>query len=190
MVGNTLEQEIIGLYNADMTAAYSINEIATRLKKKYPYINKKVSRLIEKKVLNKTVIGRSYLCSINLDCDEAILLLSYNDMESKREFLGKNKKLASFLDHLDTNKKRFLIKACVFINDVLIVVTDGSALALAAQALKPKSQKTMFLDEDMFLSYLVDHANKDHVVLYSFERYYEYIKEIEGKLRLKHAKIV
>ena len=84
MIGNKLELDIIRIFNRDITALLSINQIAHKLKKAYPHINAKVNDLINEGILNKRQIGRSYLCSVNLDNDKCVELARAND--NKRGF--------------------------------------------------------------------------------------------------------
>jgi hypothetical protein len=76
-----LEQEIIGLFARDITAAYSIHQISKTLGKAYPHINRKVNVLIESGVLGRVVIGRAHLCSINLHSARARNLLAAVEIE-------------------------------------------------------------------------------------------------------------
>ncbi len=90
MTGNILEQEIIEIYSTNISSSYSINQIATKLGKKYPYINKKVTLLLKNQIFKKIVVGRSHLCSLNLDNDETIYLLILNEIQKKKSFAKNN----------------------------------------------------------------------------------------------------
>lgn len=186
MVGNSLEQEIIGLYNAELTASYSINEIAKRLNKTYPYIYKKVSMLISQGILKKVVIGRSYLCSINFSNDTAILLLSLNEVSKKKRLLRNNPRISALLQHLETKKKQYKLQSVVKVKDRLLIISSLKSLGARL------SPRPIMLNENSFQEYLVQHkeATSDHVVLYSCEKYFECVKEVEGKLRLKNSRIL
>ena len=87
MIENRLELDIISLYDNNLKSLFSINQISKKLDKKYPYINKKVKQLIKSDILQKINFGRSHLCSINLDSDRAIILLSLNEIRKKERFL-------------------------------------------------------------------------------------------------------
>ena len=100
MIGNELEQEIISLYAKGISSLYSINQIAQKLKKKYPYINKKVSALIDEDIFTKTIAGRSYLCSLNLHNDETLYLLILGEIKSKKNAFKKNPQLLKFADYI------------------------------------------------------------------------------------------
>ena len=97
MIGNRLEKEILGIFDRDIYSLLSINQISKKLHKAYPYINAKVNELIKEGVLNKSQIGRSYLCSLNLNSEKTIALLSLMGTEKKEKILGriKNSKVGS-----------------------------------------------------------------------------------------------
>lgn len=58
--------------------SFSINEIARALKKAYPNIHAKVNSMIERGIFTKQTVGRSNLCTINLESEEARALLFLN----------------------------------------------------------------------------------------------------------------
>jgi DNA-binding Lrp family transcriptional regulator len=175
-VNERLEQEIIGLYNADIGGAYSINEIARRLNRAYPYIHKKVSELLAQGILTEVTIGKSHLCSVNLANDDAILLLSLNESSKKKEAFKKDLHLKTLIHNLEeTNDK---IATIIKTRAGIIIVAESdftlkipTAKVFSVQAFK----ESYLLDED---------ARKTHIVLYSFERYFQIMKDIQGKLRM------
>ncbi len=74
----TAEQEILSAYGENPNAIYSINEIARRIGKAYPNVHKTVRTLVDKGILKRHEVGRSHLCSVNLDDNRAVLLLALN----------------------------------------------------------------------------------------------------------------
>ena len=175
---NSLEQDIVALYNRDLTASLSINEIARSLKKTYPYIYKKVNSLIQKEILKRTVIGRSHVCTINLQSELAILLLSINEVQKKQD-LKKTSKEFRFIADILENEADNIITA-VRIRQKIILVTS-----------KPKHiniPQAVFMDKRTFLAYLVEEDMADHAILYSCEQFFNCIKELEPKLRTKRLR--
>ncbi|TAL51759.1 MAG: hypothetical protein EPN86_06035, partial [Nanoarchaeota archaeon] len=76
MIGNQLELSIIGLYSDDLTSGFTILQISKLLKKAYPYINRKVNEFISEGILKKTVVGKSYLCHLNIENNQTTILLT------------------------------------------------------------------------------------------------------------------
>ena len=74
----TAEQEILSAYGENPNGIYSINEISRRIGKAYPNVHKTVQTLVHKGILKRHPMGRSHLCSVNLEDNRAILLLALN----------------------------------------------------------------------------------------------------------------
>lgn len=196
MIGNELEQEIISLYSKDISSLYSINQIAHRLGKKYPYINKKVTVLIKNNIFKKTIIGRSYLCSLNLDNDETIYLLILNEIRKKKAELELDPGLQKALEYINKAKKiinlQLVIKSKERILFVLPTAEDKEQFEKAIVKAVMQNYKTEIQTREEFLKELL--KNKDlqenHVILHGYEKYYEHIKEIEDELKLKYSKLI
>ena len=90
MIGNKLEQAIIGILQDNLSCSLSINELAKRLKKAYPYINKKANYFFDEGILKKIPVGKSFLCFLNLNREKARILLSIRAINMREEFLKKN----------------------------------------------------------------------------------------------------
>ncbi len=184
MVGSKLDQEIISIYNRDITALKSINQISHILNKSYPNINYKVNSLISKGILNKKEIGRSYLCSINLDSDKAVLLLSLNEVskrDRKIKKLGKN-----FIEDIKTIRSEFDIYTIILKKNKLFFVLDHIHDQEAIKNLFPKLNRfeLIFLTKKEFKQYLIQ--NKDFLqratVLCCYESYYELLSEVYNRM--------
>ena len=196
MIGNELEQEIISLYSKDISSLYSINQIAHRLGKKYPYINKKVTILIKNKIFKKTIIGRSYICSLNLNNDETIYLLILNEIKKKKAEIELDPHLTKILDYINKAKKiinlPLVLKSKNKILFVLNKAEDKEQFEKAIVKAVMQNYKTEIQTREEFLKELL--KNKDlqenHVILHGYEKYYEHIKEIEDELKLKYSKLI
>lgn len=171
-----LVQEIIGLYNDDIGGTFSISEIARRLKRAYPYIHRKVTGLLSQGILTEVVIGKSRLCSINLANDDAILLLSLNESRRKRELLKKEPKLKTLLHSLEGTAP----------NVAAIIRAKGELIIIADQLFEHRIPGARVMASAAFKEFYLqdDEARRTHVVLYSFEKYFAIIKDIQGKLRM------
>ncbi len=196
MVGNELEQEIISLYSKDISSLYSINQIAHKLGKKYPYINKKVTRLIKNNIFRKTIIGRSYLCSLNLRNEETIYLLILNEIHKKSSELKQNPKLQEVIDYVDKAKKLINLQLVLKSKDRILFVLDKPEEkeqfenAIVRQAIK--DYKTEIHTKESFLKEMLKtkELHEKHTILHGYEKYYEYIKEIEDELKLRYSKLI
>ncbi|MBN1793026.1 hypothetical protein JW826_05070 [Candidatus Woesearchaeota archaeon] len=195
MVGNALEQEIIELYSDNPSSVYSINQIASKLGKKYPYINKKVTILIKNKIFKKIVVGRSHLCSLNLKNDETIYLLILNEIRKKKKEMERSQRLEQ--------ASKYLAKAARAANIPLILKQKNSILfVLDTKEAKNEFEKSMvkqalhgheasLMTKEEFLQALKEDKtlHEDHTILHGFEKYYEYIREIEDELKIRYSKL-
>jgi hypothetical protein len=196
VVGNELEQEIISLYSKDISSLYSINQIASKLGKKYPYINKKVTRLIKNNIFRKTIIGRSYLCSLNLKNDETVYLLILNEIRKKASELKQNPKLQEVIDYVDKAKKLVNLQLVIKSKDRILFVLDKPEekeqfeSAIVKQAMK--DYKTEIHTKESFLKEMLKtkELHEKHTILQGYEKYYEYIREIEDELKLRYSKLI
>ena len=196
MIGNELEQEIISLYAKDISSLYSINQIAHRLGKKYPYINKKVTFLIKHNIFKKTIIGRSYLCSLNLDNDETIYLLILNEIKKKKAEIELDPHLTKILDYI--NKAKKIINLPLVLkskNKILFVLSKQEDKQQFEKAILREAMNSYQIEtysKQEFLKELVDNKElqEHHIILYGYEKYYEYIREVEDELKLRYSKLV
>jgi hypothetical protein len=196
VIGNELEQDIISLYSKDLSSLYSINQIASKLGKKYPYINKKVTRLIKSQIFKKTIIGRSYLCSLNLKNDETIYLLILNEIHKKTSELKQNPDLQGVMDYVDKARKLINLQLVLKSKDRIIFVLDKPEdkeqfeKAVVKQAMK--DYKTEIHDKESFLKELLKtkELHEKHTILHGYERYYDYVREIEDELKLRFSKLI
>ena len=196
MIGNELEQEIISLYSKDISSLYSINQIAHRLGKKYPYINKKVTILIRNKIFKKTIIGRSYLCSLNLKNDETVYLLILNEIRKKKAELELDPNLQEALEYINKASKianlHLVLKSKDIIHFVLNKEEDKEQFENAIVKQAMQNYKAEIHTKESFLKILLKNkeVQERHVILHGYEKYYEYIREIEDELKLKYSKLI
>ena len=196
MIGNDLEQEIIGLYIDDISSLYSINQIATSLGKKYPYINKKVTNLIQNKIFKKTIIGRSHLCSLNLSNDETVYLLILAEIRKKKKALEKNPSLNTLLEYIHKAKRVVSIHLAIMHQKKLMFVLEDEKEkeqlnnAFVKQAAQGY-QIEMYTKESFSQEILKNkELQEQHTILLGYEKYYEYVKNIEDELKLKYSKLI
>lgn len=196
MIGNKLEQEIISLYSKDVSSLYSINQIAHRLGKKYPYINKKVSFLIQHQIFKKTITGRSYLCSLNLDNDETIYLLILNEIKKKKAEIELDPNLQKVLEYISKAKKitslQLVLKSRNRILFVLAKTEDKEQFEKAIVKGVMNSYKIEICTRQEFLKELVENRelHGKHVILHGYENYYNSIREVEDELKLRYSKLI
>ena len=196
LIGNELEQEIISLYSKDISSLYSINQIAHKLGKKYPYINKKVTILIKNNIFRKTIIGHSYLCSLNLKNDETIYLLILNEIHRKSSELKQNPGLQEVMDYVDKARKLINLQLVLKSKGRMLFVLDKPEdkeqfeKAVIKQAMK--DYKTEIHTKESFLKELLKskELHDKHTILHGYEKYYEYVREIEDELKLRYSKLI
>jgi len=196
VIGNELEQEIISLYAKDTSSLYSINQIASKLGKTYPYINKKITRLIKNKIFKKTISGRAYLCSLNLDNDETIYLLILNEIKKKKQELTKKPELRKVMSYANKLKKLTGLQLVLKHKNKIIYVLENQQEKEQVQkaSLRQVAQghHATALTKKEFLGELLENKEiqENHVILYGYEKYYEYLKEIEDELKLRYSKLI
>ncbi|MFC1648668.1 hypothetical protein ACFL1B_04385 [Nanoarchaeota archaeon] len=190
MAGNNLEQEIIALYNKDITALHSINQIAATLGKAYPYINKKATSLIKSRILNKTVIGRSHLCSINLASDEATWMLILNEIKARQRAEESDPHLTELLSRIQEVSKVVTIYSVVKIGKRLVFVLENiDDKAILEKSVSINSYKLECCTKREFLEMLIQDEKllKERVILFSYEYFYQCMKEVEPQIRIKYS---
>ncbi len=180
MLENDLEQEIVDLYSANLVDLLSINEISKRLNKKYPYINKKVNQLIERRILNKIVVGRSYLCSLNLENEKTMLLLALCQINKKKEdfeFLRK---------YVIQNSLDLTVHSVVSYQDGIIFIVNGLRERRKIIEDHPHAQA---LHKSEFVDMLIDtpHLFHNHIVVYGYERFFELVASAKEELKIKYS---
>lgn len=171
MVGSILEEKIVGLF-ADGRSAYSILQISRLLGRSYPHVYNVVQVLLEDHVLLKLVVGNTHLCTVNLDSDKAVILLSLHHLR-KRESLRKHELslLTSLKEAKDLFSTAFLAKGRFY------VVTEDKKKA------KKRFQSLTCIDRrecsELFVG---QNLNKDALVLLGFEGYYDILRHVLDRL--------
>jgi hypothetical protein len=188
-IGNELELKIVSIFNRDITGMYSINQISKILKKAYPHINKKVNDLISENVLKKIVIGRSYLCSINLNNEKAIVLLTLNKINEKDGFIKKNKKIKSIVKDIKKIRLNYKVHTIFSYDTKLFFVLDykNDDESILSNHPEIKNQDPNFLSVENFYEKILEDKSliQDSIIMYSHEKYFELIQNIEDKLFLR-----
>jgi len=186
MKDNDLQEDIIALYDNNLKNVFSINQIARLLKKPYPYINKKVSKMIDNGILNKLQIGRSYLCSLNLSNEKTLLLLTLLELRKKeklsREERGKLDDLVQLL------KKEVILLSLVgtLINNKL---QEIFVIAQDFKSIKSPIKLTP-ITQDQLEQLLINKSHplySNHVILYGAERFFDCIKDMEDELQKTYS---
>lgn len=157
---------IIRLFCRDLTKEITIRQISKLIKKSYAYTNKKVWNLINKGVLNKKEIGRSIICSLNINNELTKALLVFNSSLEKQEY-----KLKQEIENLIKDlKEKEVYTAFLSKNRLFIVSNNKSRL---------KDLKAKILTKQEFASSLKD-IGLDNLIVYGFEKYWEFVGDIYG----------
>ncbi len=181
MIENKLEMDIIRLYDNNLVNLFSINQIASMLGKKYPYVNRKVTEMLEEGILNKTVVGKSYLCSLNFTNERTIIMLSL--MEASKKKPASWQKAAAFIE----KTRLSMTTHCV--------VSYGDRLLFVIEDLRDRRKVereipgAVVADKGEFLDMLG--AEKElfiaHAVLYGKERFFELLTLELDELKKRHS---
>lgn len=185
MIFGNVDLEIIEAFSKNLVAYYSINQIAKLLKKSYPYVNKRVSYLIKEGILKKSVVGASHLCSLNLTNDKCIVLLTLIEIDKRDRFLKRNAQLKGALGLLNQERSKRTIHCAFLHKGIIYFVLEDPQFSIAIQgfptAVAGKKEFLKLLTEGEVLS--------EHVILFGFEKYFEYVKEVEKELRFRNMPI-
>lgn len=176
---NKLALDIIGLYENNIVNLFSINQIASHLGKTYPYINKKVTKMLEEGILKKTVVGKSYLCSLNLENEQTLYMLGLLQSMKKKSF----PQLNSVNRFIEKNMFEVTIHSIVKHKKTLVFIIDDLK---DRRKIERTFETAKVIDREEFLDALADSSIfSDHTVLYGFERFMELMKvELDELKRL------
>ncbi len=211
IVSGDVEREIVGLYDGNVLAEYSINEIARKLGRKgYSFIYNKVMSMIKAGILKKRTVGPSTLCSLNLGEYGTVLLLCQLEAEKAKKMYSGNKALKGLLDKLVEESKESNTIHCVVVFgsyakgtakdksdvDLLVVVEDRkketvSRVANTLSMAHAVELNAIVLDKKIFQNMLTakdvnvgKEALRYHVVVYGGDRFFEYVREVENELKI------
>lgn len=93
-----LELKIVDLLARNPEEKYSINEIAKILSEHYSFVHKITNKLIKDKIILKEKIGKSHICSLNIQNEKTIALIILSEIERKEKFFNSNKELKLIFD--------------------------------------------------------------------------------------------
>lgn len=160
---------IIRLFCRDLTKEITIRQISKLIKKSYAYTNKEVWDLINKEVLNKKEIGKSIICSLNINNELTKALLAFNSFLEKQEYLQNKSRLKQEIERLIKDQKEVYT---IFLSNkkLFIVCYDKSLL---------KNLKAKILTKQEFDSSLKN-IGLDNLIVYGFEKYWEFVGDIYG----------
>ena len=182
-----VEQRIVEVFRTDIYQTLSIRSISIKLKKSYPHIYNACNSLIHEGVLRKVVIGRSHLCSLNLQSDKSIALLTLIEITAQ----GRRRLLIA----------RSLVKDISQEFDVVTSFHDGRNLVLVLDHIHDRDAilkmypeinryRPVFIDSGKFIDGIERDSSilRDSVVLHSFEGYYRIILRAASKKSITEAR--
>jgi hypothetical protein len=189
-----MELNIVKLYDSNIKAIYSINQISKKLNKAYPYVNKKVSSMIDEKILNKVVIGKSYLCSLNLKNEKTTVMLTLNEINKKKKLEQDLKSLIK--ECIIDMKKKINVSSVIYVGDpeekLIFVLNSAKDEPYAKKAAESLPLKKMFITNGLLKKMIIDENTgvfKNKILLYGYEKYFETLFEIEDKIQKIYSPI-
>jgi hypothetical protein len=189
MIGNKLEQDIISVFEENLTETFSINSISKKLKKSYPNINKKSHFLLKEGILGKIDIGKSYQCFLNLNNDKAKIFLAMIEINKKDALIVKNPHFRDIILELFQLAKKFGIETIVMHKKNLIFISQEhyDKEDVLEQTLLTQQFNIIFLNrKDFQEQFLVNNdLQKYHHVLLNTENYVNIISELNDVLLTK-----
>jgi len=181
MIENKLELEIISLYDSNLLNLLSIKQIAKKLNKKYPYINKKVTELLKEGILKKIVVGKSYLCSLNFENNETVLLLSLLEFQKKRRL-----DVAEIEEWIKQNMLRMTTHCVVYHKNKHVFVVENLR---DRRELQKVFKDCVVVDKREFLDLLCEEQElfTKHTVIYGVQRFFELLTTELDELKRIHS---
>ncbi len=176
------ECAIIRLYDDNPVNLFSINQIAQKLGKAYPYVNKKVAGMAAKGVLKKIIVGKSHLCGLNFQSDLALAFLQMIEYQKSG-------------DVQDTEQVRAFAKKNFLTLTVHCVVRKGEDLVFVIDSLRDRRKVerefagATVVDRQEFLDMLSQDPVLfcSHTVLYGAERFFELLAIELDELKKKYS---
>jgi len=107
-----LELKIVDLLAKDVEKRFTINEIAKTLEEFYSFVHRTVNKLSKDGVVIKTKVGKSYLCSLNLENEKTATLIQLSEIEKRESLYTANKELKlileDFIKTLESHHKKII----------------------------------------------------------------------------------
>ncbi|HIH31105.1 TPA: hypothetical protein HA235_00195 [Candidatus Woesearchaeota archaeon] len=189
MIGNKLEQDIIKVFEENLTETFSINSISKRLKKSYPNINKKSHFLLKEGILGKIDIGKSYQCFLNLNNDKARIFLAIIELNKRDNLLTKNSKFNGIILELFQLGKKFNIETVIMHKKNLIFICHESSKKqdILEHTFLTQEFNIVFLNRHQFQEQFLNNLDlqRYHYILLNTENYVNIISELNDRLITK-----
>jgi hypothetical protein len=170
-----IEHDIIRLFDSNLRGFYTINTIATKLHKAYPYIHRKVHALLTLGVLRSVQVGNSHCCTINLKNRRAVLLLTELELEKRAKLPATVQTLAKQLETDGT----LSIETALYGNGHVYVL--GSGNYRGTTTVTAEQLKELLLTTELF---------KEHVILYGYERFFAHLANLQADLDRQYNPLV
>lgn len=90
--------KIVDFLARNMDEKFTINKVAKAVGEHYSLVHRTINKLVNEKVVIRTKVGKSYLCSLNLENEKSLTLIQLSEIEKRNEFYEKNKKLKLILE--------------------------------------------------------------------------------------------
>jgi hypothetical protein len=186
MIGNKLEQSIIGVFQEDLCSTHSINRISKILKKSYPSINKKSNFFLKEGILRKINIGRSYQCFLNMNNDKTKVLMAVNEINKRELFIQKNTAFIGVMDEISQIAKKYRIDTVLLYKKTLIFVTSDTDKKneIMELSILTRNYNLLFFNRKTFQEHFLEDKDlqKYHLILYNTDICLNLITAVADKM--------
>ena len=190
MFTDDLGVQVIGLFCPNYMDVLSINEIASRLGKKYPYVHKRVKGMISDGLLKVTLMGRSHLCSLDLSHPMVAYLLGFHHLQHARKRFRHSSLLAMGSDIIERlPSTQALVAGGTRLKNTTIYAVgshgDGN--------FKHQGSQVLSITWDEMSRMLLDTSSSfyaDHIVILGFDHLFRMIRANERELKLAYNPLV
>jgi hypothetical protein len=193
MAESDFHQGLIELFDKNVKASYTINQISKLLKKPYAYTHAKIKKSADDNVIKIRTIGRSSLCSLNLREDKAVVLLILNEIKKKKQFASFEKANQALIENTDSIRFNFDIYTVVLdksADKLIFVLRNAQDSEKIKKSLVIKKYPAVFMSLEQFRqSILKSEILQNHIVLCSFEKYFEILQSVEKDLQYLYSPI-
>ncbi len=203
---DNLTLDILGLFACSPAQALTIHKISKLLKRTYPFVHKKVNRLVEEGILQRKIVGRAHEVLPNLKKEKTRLLFALNAQQQKEKYLEKSAIRHILIEGVTKLRSNDHIQAMVLFgsyakaretkkSDIdLLIIVDAKTREIDEYILSIINTLNMtfgcqinalVIDNLMFKEMLASkeelnvgkEALKSHILLYGFEHFWASVGE-------------
>jgi len=136
-----------------LRAPLTIHQISTKLHKAYPHVHTITTQLIDEGVLNKSVVGNAYACSLNLENEKAKALVVLQEYAHASHELKKRRIPKTVVEDVKLLRKTEGIQGVVWDGSKLILLSYSSLAISSSSAASSSFSSAISLSSSSIASH-------------------------------------